>query len=349
MAHGSDGYAPSDPLNSSRGASLVVDPIRTAADVLADAADVTLLAHVQPDADSLGSALALGIALRRRGATVRVAFADPEEMPDTLAPFDVLGLVVPVEDLPAAPDVLVACDAAEPARLGALASLLDAARVSIMIDHHASNPGFGDVQVLDPTAEATVVLVRRVLTALGAPLDVDIARCLYAGLVTDTVGFRTAGESAHLLAAELVAAGVEPEPLLRPMLDTHPFTWFAALSRALAGCVLEPEAAGGLGLVHTVLPAFDVASFRAAEIDSVVDTVRTAAEAEVALVLKQVGERRWSASMRSKGAVDVSRVAARLGGGGHRAAAGFTRDGTVGQVLSDVRSALAQPARPLAS
>ncbi len=328
---------------------MVVDPIQTAADVLAEAADVTLLAHVQPDADSLGSALALGIALRRRGASVRVAFATPEEMPDTLAPFDVLGLVVPASAVPATPDVLVVCDAAEPARLGALAGLLDTARVSIMIDHHVSNPGFGDIQVLDPAAEATVVLAHRVLTALGAPLDVDIARCLYAGLVTDTVGFRTAGESAHLLAAELVAAGVEPEPLLRPMLDTHPFTWFAALSRALAGCVLEPEAAGGLGLVHTVLPAFDVASFRAAEIDSVVDTVRTAAEAEVALVLKQVGDRRWSASMRSKGAVDVSRVAARLGGGGHRAAAGFTRDGTVGQVLSDVRSALAVPARPLAS
>jgi bifunctional oligoribonuclease and PAP phosphatase NrnA len=349
MAAGPDGYAPSDPLNSSRGASLVVDPIRTAADVLADAADVTLLAHVQPDADSLGSALALGIALHRRGAAVRVAFATPAGMPDTLAPFDVLGLVVPVEALPASPDVLVACDAAEPARLGALEGLLDTARVSIMIDHHVSNPGFGDVQVLDPTAEATVVLVRRVLTALGTPLDVDIARCLYAGLVTDTVGFRAAGEAAHLLAAELVAAGVEPEPLVRSLLDTHPFTWFAALSRALARCVLEPEAAGGLGLVHTVLPASDVAFFRGAEIDSVVDTVRTAAEAEVALVLKQVGERRWSASMRSKGAIDVSRVAARLGGGGHRAAAGFTRDGTLGQVLSEVRWALALPARPLAS
>lgn len=328
---------------------MVVDQIRTAADVLADAADVTLLAHVQPDADSLGSALALGIALRRRGATVRVAFATPDEMPETLVPFDVLGLVVPASAVPARPDVLVACDAAEPARLGPLAALLKTARVSIMIDHHVSNPGFGNVQILDPTVEATVVLAHKVLKALGAPVDVDIARCLYAGLVTDTRGFRTAGESAHLLAAELVAAGVEPESLVRPMLDTHPFDWFAALSRALAGCVLEPEAAGGLGLVHTVLPALDVVCFRAAELDSVIDTVRTAAEAEVAMVLKQVGERRWSASMRSNGAVDVSRVAARLGGGGHRAAAGFTRDGTVAQVLSDVRSALAAQARPLAS
>jgi bifunctional oligoribonuclease and PAP phosphatase NrnA len=328
---------------------LAADPLRTAADVLAEASDVTLLAHIQPDADSLGSALALGIALRRRGVTVRVAFATPDQMPDTLRSLDVLGLVVPPSEVPDVPDVLVACDAAEPARLGELAAAFDAARVSIMIDHHISNPGFGDVQLLDPAAEATVVVAHRVLTALGVPLDVDVARCLYAGLVTDTVGFRTAGEAAHRLAAELVAAGVEPTTLVRPLLDTHPFAWFAALARALDGCVLEPDAAGGLGLVHTAVPAADVAHFRPADIDSVVETVRTAAEAEVALVLKQVGERRWSASMRSKGAVDVSRVAARLGGGGHRAAAGFTRDGTVGQVLSEVRSALAAHSRPLAS
>jgi len=328
---------------------LAADPFRTAADVLADAADVTLLAHVQPDADSLGTALALGIALRRRGAVVRVAFATPDEVPDTLRPLDVLGLVVAPSAVPAAPDVVVACDAAEPARLGPLAAAFDAARVSIMIDHHVSNPGFGHIQLLDADAEATVVVAHRVLAALGVPLDVDVARCLYAGLVTDTGGFRTAGQSAHRLAAELVAAGVEPTTLVRSLLDTHPFAWFAALARALEGCVLEPEAAGGLGLVHTAVPAADVDRFRAADIDSVIDTVRTADEAEVALVLKQVGERRWSASMRSKGAVDVSRVAARLGGGGHRSAAGFTRDGTIGQVLSEVRSALAAQSRPLAS
>lgn len=328
---------------------MVVESAQAAARVLADAADVTLLAHIQPDADSLGSALALGIALHRQGAVVRVAFAAPDTMPETLMPLDVLGLVVPATAVPAAPDVVVACDAAEPARLGALAGALTAARVSIMIDHHVSNPGFGDVQVLDPTAEATVVLVRRVLAALGAPLDVDIARCLYAGLVTDTVGFRTAGAAAHRLAAELVSAGVEPETLVRPLLDTHPFEWLAALATALERCVLEPDAAGGLGLVHTALPAADVARFRAADLDSVVDVVRTAAEAEVAMVLKEIGERRWSASLRSKGAVDVSRVAARLGGGGHRAAAGFTREGPIGEVLSAVRSALAVPARTLAS
>ncbi len=147
------------------------DPVRRAATVLSGAHDVTLLAHVQPDADSLGSALALGIALHRRGATVRVSFATPSRMPESLRVLDVHGLVVPPELVPAAPEVVVACDAAEPARLGTLADRLPAAGHSIMIDHHATNPGFGELQLLDPGAEATVVIVRRLLAAMDVPLD----------------------------------------------------------------------------------------------------------------------------------------------------------------------------------
>jgi phosphoesterase RecJ-like protein len=315
--------------------------VATAATLLTGARDVTLLAHVQPDADSLGSALALGIALHRRGTTVRVAFATPGEVPETLRPLDVDGLIVPVSEVPAAPDLLVACDAAEPSRLGSLAGRLDTAATTIMIDHHASNPGFGDVQVLVPGAEAAVVLVHRILVAMGGALDVDVARCLYAGLVTDTRGFRTAGSAAHRLAAELVDTGLDAEALVRPIMDTHPYSWLASLGAALERCVLEPDAAGGLGLVHTVIPGTDVRRFRIEEIDSVVDVIRTTAEAEVAVVLKEVGEHRWSGSLRSKGGVDVAAAAAHLGGGGHRQAAGFTVEGDADSVLAALREAFA--------
>jgi phosphoesterase RecJ-like protein len=297
------------------------DAVAAAARLLADARDVTLLAHVNPDADALGSALALGIALHRRGVKVRVAFASPER-------------------IPAAPEVLVSCDAAEPARLGALADRIGAAGATLMLDHHSSNPGFGDVQVLDPAAEATVVLAHRVLVALGAPLDPDVARCLYAGLVTDTRGFRTAGASAHLLAADLVTAGVDAEALVRPLMDAHPFAWFATLGRVLQGAVLEADGAGGLGLVHACVPLEITNRFRVEEVDSVVDVLRGAQEAEVAAVLKQAGPRRFVVSLRSTGRVDVAAVATRLGGGGHRAAAGCTLHGSVDEVLAALRAAL---------
>lgn len=319
---------------------MVADPVRAAAALLADAQDVTLLAHVQPDADSLGSALALGIALHRRGARVRVSFAGPDALSEALRPLDVLGLVVPAAEVPERPDLLVACDAAEPSRLGDLAGRLHTARATVMLDHHVSNPGFGDVQVLDAAAEATVVLAHRVLVALDVPLDVDLARCLYAGLFTDTGGFRRAGADALRLAADLVAAGVDGDSLMRPIMNSHPYGWLAALGAILGDAVLEQDAAGGLGLVHAVVLAADVARFRQEEVYSVVDVLSSTAEAEVAVVLKQVGERRWSSSMRSLGAVDVAAVAGRLGGGGHRSAAGFTRDGTLEDVRADLRMAL---------
>ncbi|MBW0114596.1 DHH family phosphoesterase [Pseudonocardia abyssalis] len=326
---------------------MVADPVRVAAALLTDARDITLLAHVQPDADSLGSALALGIALHRRGADVRVSFATPDAVPETLRPLDVLGLVVPPSKLPARPALLVACDAAEPSRLGHLRGLLDTADTTVMIDHHASNPGFGDVRILDASVEATVVLVHRLLGAMGVAPDADVARCLYAGLVTDTRGFRTAGAAAHRMAAELIEAGVDVESLVRPIMDTHPYPWLAVLGSALDRCVLDRSAAGGLGLAYTTVRAADVARFRVEEVDGVVDVVRTVAEAEVAAVLKQVGERRWSVSLRSNGSVDVATAAGRIGGGGHRAAAGVTLDGTEEDVLHALRGAL-EPAVPVA-
>jgi bifunctional oligoribonuclease and PAP phosphatase NrnA len=316
------------------------DPIAAAAELLAGAGAVTLLAHVQPDADSLGSALALGIALHRRGVAVQVSFATPEQMPESLRILDVYGLVVPPDEVPAEPEVLVACDAAEPARLGALADRLGTARHSIMIDHHVTNPGFGQLQLLDPGAEASVVIVRRLLAAMDVPLDADVARCIYAGLVTDTSNFIAAGESAHRLAAELVAAGVDVQPLVRSLMYTHPYAWLDALGQVLQDAVLEPDAAGGLGLVHATVPCVDVERFRTEDVDSVVDMVRTIAEAEVAAVFKQVSATRWITSLRSDGRIDVATVAGRLGGGGHPGAAGFTWEGTAEELLAALRAAL---------
>jgi phosphoesterase RecJ-like protein len=317
------------------------DAVRGAAALLTAARQVTLLAHLNPDADALGSALALAHALHRRGAAVQVSFASPDRVPETLRPLDTLGLVVPADQVWAAPELLVCCDAADPARLGGLADRLDTAGASVMIDHHASNPGFGTVQVLDPRAEATVVLVRQVLAAMGVPLDAEIARCLYAGLVTDTRGFRTAGGAAHLMAAELIAAGVRPTELVGPLMDTHPFGWLAALGAVIAGAELEVGAAGGLGLVHARVPLEVTSRFRSEEVDSVIDVVRTAGEAEVAAVFKQVAAQRWVVSLRSNGRIDVAAAAVRLGGGGHPAAAGFTADGPAELLLGTLRRALA--------
>jgi phosphoesterase RecJ-like protein len=315
--------------------------LRAAAELLGAATDVTLLAHVNPDADALGSALALGLALRRRGATVRVSFGAPEEVPESLRGMDPAGLVVPADDVPVAPPLLVALDSGSLDRLGRLADRVAASGRTLVVDHHASNTRFGTDHVVDETAEATVVLVLAILDELGEPLDPDIARCLYAGLVTDTSSFRRATPATHRTAARLLEAGADPGAT--ELLDAHPFAWLPMLARVLGRAELEPESAGGLGFTHTAVHLSDMDGVRLEEVESVVDILRTTVEAEVALVIKEMAPGRWSGSLRAKGAIDVRAAAVRLGGGGHRLAAGFTTTGTAAEVVAAVRDTVRNP------
>ena len=319
--------------------------VRVAADLLRDARDVTLVAHVNPDADALGSALALGLVLHRRGARVRVTFAEPAEVPESLQGLDVAGLLVGPAEVPAAPELLVALDTAGPGRLGALADRLETADAVLVIDHHATNDHFGTHNLVDDRAEATVVLVLRLLDELGAELDEPVARCMYAGLVTDTSCFRRADGGTHAVAARLLAAGVDPDATTRELLDTHPFGWLGMLGTVLGRARLEPNAAGGLGLVHATIRLADSAGLRSEESESVIDLVRTTVEAEVAAVLKEVAPGDWSVSLRAKQHVDVAAAAQTLGGGGHRLAAGFSASGTPEDVLAALRGALERAPR----
>jgi bifunctional oligoribonuclease and PAP phosphatase NrnA len=317
--------------------------LRAAAELLRDATDVTLLAHVNPDADAVGSALALGIALLRRGVTARVSFGPPARMPESLVNLDTMGLVVPASDVPVNPELLVALDVASAQRLGWFENRVGTSKNVLVIDHHASNTRFGTHHVVDETAEATTVLVLAVLDEMGESLDVDIARCLYAGLVTDTSSFRRATPRTHQIAQRLIEAGVDPDELGRQLMDTHPFAWLPMLARVLGRAVLEPDAVGGQGLVHTSVALADMDGVRFEEVESVVDVLRTTVEAEVALVLKEKEPGVWTGSLRAKSAVDVRAAAAGLGGGGHRLAAGFTATGTAAEVTARVRDVLRNP------
>jgi phosphoesterase RecJ-like protein len=296
--------------------------------------------------------------LRRRGATVRVSFGAPAEVPQALRGLDPDGLVVPAREVPQLAGLLVSLDAGSQSRLGALAdrvtATVAAGRNVLVVAHHASNTRFGTHHVVDETAEATTVLVLRLIDELGEELDEPVARCLYAGLMMDTSQFRRATPATHQLAARLLDAGVDADALAKELLDSHPFAWLRMLGAALTRARLEPDAAGGFGLAHTAVLLSDMTgaapssrgiegSVRLEDVESVVDVVRATSEAEVAAVLKEVAPGRWSGSLRAVGKVDVSVAARQLGGGGHRLAAGFTAQGRLDEVLTALRAALADP------
>jgi phosphoesterase RecJ-like protein len=327
-----------------------------AVDVISQAKSLLLLGHVSPDGDALGSALAVGLALRDLGSRrVQVSFGDdPFVVPANLANLPGLDLLVSPSEITGgissdgtgAPDVVVTFDASSADRLGVLRSVGERAKTLLAVDHHSSYDGFGSMELVDVTAPATAVIADELIRRLGADLTRDIAACLYTGLVTDTGSFRYPGTTSatHEFAGRLLDTGIAFDEITRELFDSAPFSYLGLLGQALDTAQFEPSAAGGFGLVWTSVPAaerqrrglaFDL-------VEPIIDVVRRAVEAEVAVVLKEDDTGELRVSMRSKGQVDVSKVASALGGGGHRYAAGFTAvSREPSTVMADVRQALA--------
>lgn len=311
--------------------------------------EVVLACHLGPDGDALGSMLGLAHALVRMGKRVVPSFSEPFVVPASLCMLPGLDLLVPPARVPDAPELMVTFDAASADRLGSLAGPAARAGELVVIDHHVSNTGFGTLQLVDPTAAATAVLVAELVDRLGIVLDSDIAACLYTGLVTDTGSFRYSSTTpaVHALAGRLLVTGIRHDLIARELFDTHPFGWLPMLADVLGRARLEADAAGGLGLVWTHIGCADLEGRGLAfdQTESVIDVVRTAREAEVACVCKELPDGRWAVSVRSKGGVDVGSVCVALGGGGHPFAAGFTSDRDLDATLGLLRAALNQAAK----
>jgi bifunctional oligoribonuclease and PAP phosphatase NrnA len=320
--------------------------------VLEGADQVFLACHVRPDADALGSMLAVATALSSRpgrpGGVVASFGDDPFAVPDILRFLPGIPLLTPPSRYPDRPAVMMTFDAASADRLGLLAGPAAAAAELIVLDHHASNTRFGTINLVDPAAAATAVLGAALVDRLGLPLTAEVALGLYAGLVTDTGSFKFSSTTpaVHELAARLIATGIDPGVVSRHLYDTAPFGYLSMLAASLRRAVLDPTAAGGLGLVWTTVIRADREQAGDLPLDaaeSVIDVIRRTAEAEVAVVLKEDDDGVWQASVRSKSLVDVAAACAALGGGGHVRAAGFSALGGPDAAISDLRRLLASP------
>lgn len=307
-------------------------------------AQVLLVCHVNPDGDALGSMLGFAQGLRQLGVReVQCTFPGPLSVPDPLH-MPAMELLVPEDQAYEEPDLMVTFDAASTGRLGSLVDRLDSATVSLVLDHHASNTGFGKLSLVDPHAAATAVVAARMLDRLGVRLDAGIAECLYIALVTDTGSFKfdLTTPDVHELAARFVATGINVGDISRRIFDNRPFGAVRLFGEVLGRAVLEPSAAAGHGMVTAVATLDDLRRHNQPPyvLEALIDSVRCTAEADVACLLKQVAPAEWAVSLRSKGSCDVSKVAVALGGGGHRLAAGFTGHGSAEEIIATVRSRL---------
>ncbi|MBT8203372.1 MAG: bifunctional oligoribonuclease/PAP phosphatase NrnA [Acidimicrobiia bacterium] len=309
-----------------------------AADLLRRTDTIAVSCHIKPDGDALGSAIGFARAAAAAGKEVVVSFGEPYELPRyfSMLPMD---LVIPPGEFPARPEVMVVFDAGDLARLGSLAENASAAGTLIVIDHHVTNQGFGDINLIDGSAAASAILAHELLELLDWPIDEQAALGLLLALVTDTGRFQYSNTSARAfyVAAALVDAGAHPEQIGQMVYENAPFGFLAVAGAVQQRAQLEEE----LSLVWSELRVDDLtdAGVDPVESEGLIDYIRIAREADVAVLLTETAEG-TKASLRSRATIDVGTLAASFGGGGHARAAGFTAEGPAAEVIEDVKEYL---------
>jgi phosphoesterase RecJ-like protein len=318
----------------------VDEALTRAADAIRSASEVCLACHVSPDGDALGSMLALHHVLRAAGIKSVASFSEPFVVAPHYRELPGLDLLTAPDQFPREPRVMATFDSGSLARLGDLESPAKAAGELIVIDHHVSNQRYGTINVIDPDAAASGVLVRALISRLDLPMTRDAAVCLYAALVCDTGRFQYQSTTPAVfdLARELACFDLPIPELSRTLFEEHRFAYLQLLADAIRNAVLVSEKQ----FVWTKVTQADLERHGVTfdEVEGLIDVLRRTREAEVACVLKQAPDSTWRVSLRSLGAVDVRIIAERQGGGGHRFAAGFTSDEPAEAVIAHILNAL---------
>lgn len=290
--------------------------------------------HHNPDGDALGSMLGIARALRAAGQDVVLAHADAPGVPDDIAFLLAEGEEI-APDLPAdvGERVLVAVDCATEQRMWR-EPVHERAREIVNIDHHQDNTMFGDLNLVDPLASSTAEVITTVLAAAGWPLTREVAEPLYVGLVTDTgrFGYTNTRPQAHRVAAAMIEAGVDIAAISRRLYEEQPLERLLLTGRALEHA--RPLAGGRM--LASVLTRDDFEATGGDDTEGIVEILRGVRGMRAAALVSQVGpEGAWRVSLRSVDPdVDVSAIARDEGGGGHRAAAGFSTRRTPDDLLA---------------
>jgi phosphoesterase RecJ-like protein len=306
-----------------------------------EAGSLALACHVGPDGDALGSMLALHHLCRAQGKPSVASWSEPFTVAPHYEYLPGLDIATKPLDFPAAPDVMVTFDCGSIDRLGDLAPAARAAGELIVLDHHRSNDRYGTINVVEPDAAATAVLVREVALRLDWPLTRDAAICLYTGLVTDTGRFQYSNTTPEVfaLAEELSRFDLPIAEMTRQLFEQNRFDYLQLVAACLGRAQLDRD----LRFAATWVTEDDLRRYGVVmeETEGLIDLVRRAAEAEVSCVLKETPEG-IRVSLRAVSETDVGAIAQRFGGGGHRFAAGFTAPGSVWQVLEAIKHELGQ-------
>jgi bifunctional oligoribonuclease and PAP phosphatase NrnA len=307
---------------------------------LVDAAQrVVVLSHHNPDGDAVGATLAAALLMEAMGKQVVRLNRDPIPHNFTFLP----GAPAWRHDLPQGfePDLVLLVDCGEPSRPGQVPAAVWASTVAVIDHHEAWDAALAPVAVRDVDAAATGELIYRVMQRWGVPLSLEIAQCLYCCVLTDTGSFRygcTTPESFQI-AGQLLAAGVDPWEMTSHIYESQPRARMELLRQVLH--TLSFAAGGRLATIRLDQQMLTSSGASMEMADGFINHGRGVEGVEVSCQLTEEDPLRWRVAFRSRGRVDVSKLAGRFGGGGGRNGAGCTIVGSAAEVEASIAAALA--------
>jgi len=300
--------------------------------MIADARWVGVISHERPDGDAVGSLLGLSLALAQAGKQVAPVLVDGLPTRYRFLP----GSAEILRQFPSGVDLLVSVDCSDLDRLG-FSGGQKPRQPDINIDHHPTNTQFARVNLVDEQAAATAGLLVTLLPQLGLQVDSPVASNLLAGIVTDTIGFRVPGVSSGLLrqAADLMDLGAPLAEIYEQTLNRHSLTAARLWGLGLARLQREGK------MLWSTLTLEDRAQAGYAGNDDadLINLLMTIDGADITLAFVEQPEGKVKVSWRARAGLDVARVAASFGGGGHELAAGALLSGPTPEVIERVLQA----------
>jgi len=297
-----------------------------------------ITAHVRLDGDALGSELALQSLLKGLGKDAVVYNEDPTPE-NYLFLAGAEGIVHNLASLDPFQAAFI-LDCSELERVGREAARIGRVGKIVNIDHHVSNDGFATVSLIDPAASSTGELVWRLIDALGVTPTPEMATHLYTAILTDTGSFHYSNTTPEALmtAGRIVACGADPQWITQQIYETSPPEKLRLMAWALSRLSLEEE--GKVACIFVLEEDFAATGAQVHHTEGFVDLGRQIRGVSVSILFTELQPGKFKISLRSKGNIDVERVARSLGGGGHRNAAACRLDGSEEEVKRRVLAAL---------
>lgn len=289
-----------------------------------------IVSHINPDGDAIGSELALAHGLRSMGKKVTVFNHD--SVPGIVRFLPGSGEIV--HDLSSSEqfDAAIVVDCGTPKQLGEKFNAFKGYKRLLNIDHHVTNLSFADIALVDPDASATGAIIYRILKRMQIAITKEIALCIYTTIVVDTGSFHygNSNPEAFSIAGEMVNLGVEPWIVAENIYESQPEERIRLHSMALS--VLSTHYNGKIGFIMVSGDMYKATGTTAEDTDGIVNYARSLKGVEVAIFVREISQGKYKASLRSKGRVDVTRIASQYDGGGHVNAAGCVLNGSLAEV-----------------